>query len=89
MTVEVGVNEAVGVLVFVWVGVRDNATIANCASSVCAARVARALRSCVRDGTGVRVIVCVAVGGGVREGEGVEVEGLGAAGVGETSSGVV
>jgi len=89
VTVEVGVNEAVGVLVCVRVGVRDNAAIANCASRVLAARVANALRSCVGEGIGVRVIVCVAVGGCVRVGARVEVEAAEVVGVTEAVSGVV
>ena len=55
-------------------GVRDKAATASCASNVCAARVASALRSEVKDGTGVRVCDGVAVGGSVRVGIRVEVE---------------
>jgi hypothetical protein len=44
VVVDVGVNEAVGVLVFVGVGVRDNASTSNCACNVWAAWVASALK---------------------------------------------
>ena len=72
-TVEVSVADAVNVTVIVRVGVRDNAMISNCTCSVCAARVASALRFCVGVGRGVCVRVDVTVGGAVRVGVGVEV----------------
>jgi hypothetical protein len=74
VAVAVGVDEAVGVAVFVRVGVWDNAATASCASKVFAAWVARAPRSCVGVGLGVRVIVAVAVGAWVRVGKEVDVE---------------
>jgi len=72
MAVNVDVGEGASVAVFARVGVFDNARTTNCASKVCAARVASALRFSVGEGTGVRVAdgvkvgvtvaVCVAVG---------------------------
>ena len=73
MGVRVGVREGVSVAVFVRVGVRDKAATASCASNVCAARVARALRFAVGDGISVWVTVGVAVGGRVGVGEEVSV----------------